>query len=313
METSNPHPEYLESIQRVVTYVDSNLDGDLTVERLGDVALFSKFHFHRIFKGATGETLNEFVKRRRLEKAVRLFKYNPQLSITEVALRVGFSSPEHFSRSFKSCFDLTPRQFRNSDSKNPSSAKNSKIYQVLSDSSFYHVYLDSREKPQREFSVTLSARPELRIATISEVFGTDGTGLVQAYQELIAWAETHEWYSIDAPRFSLSIDDVEVTPAEFYRMEFGIEVPASVNGSGRIQVDTLAGGLYALARVRGDIQCVAQAWDYLYKHWLPYSGYRPVDLPAVEIFLQGPEKIGWETFDLEIGFPVSKIGRPQAV
>ena len=75
----------------------------------------------------------------------------------------------------------------------------------------------------------------------------------------------------------------------------------------RIIKDRLFGGQYASLHVKGDIHAVAQGWDHLYKTWLPFSGYRPMDYPAVEIFLQGPEKIGWEKFDLEIGFPVEKF------
>lgn len=307
MTQSEVHQEYMESIRRVTEFVDSNLERELSVEALAEVALFSKFHFHRIFKAATGETLNEFVKRRRLEKAVRLLKFHAELSVTDVALRVGFQSPEHFSRSFKSRFDLTPREFKSSALEDPTSAKNSKIYQVLTQESFYHVYLDSRNKPARNFEVTVQHCPAVRLATISEKFGKDGMQLVAAYKELIAWAEDYPWYSIDARRYAMSKDDIEVTPAEHYRMEYGIEVPESTQAGGRISLQSLEAGEYALARVQGDIQMVAQGWDFLYKHWLPSSGYRPMDRPAVEVFLQGPEKIGWETFDLEIGFPVEKI------
>ncbi|MEZ6135086.1 MAG: AraC family transcriptional regulator [Pirellulaceae bacterium] len=307
MGHSTVHQEYAESILRVVTYVDDNLEDDLSVEKLADMALFSKFHFHRIFRGLTGETLNEFVKRRRLEKAVRMFKFHPELSVTDVALRVGFNSPEHFSRSFRERFAMSPRELKAADISDPSSAKNSKIYQVLSQDSFYHVYLKSRELPEENFEVTIREQPEICIATISEKFGKDGSGLLAAYQELVEWARAHEWYSDDITRFAISRDDIEVTPAEHYRMEFGIAIPRILQGNGRVCIDTLPGGTYALARVEGDIHRVAQAWDYLYKHWLPGSGFLPTDHPAVEIFLQGPEKIGWELFDLEIGFPVKKF------
>ncbi|MEL7499478.1 MAG: GyrI-like domain-containing protein [Planctomycetota bacterium] len=301
--------DYAERMTNVVKYIDDHLDADLSIAALADIAHFSKFHFHRIFKGAMGETVNAYVNRRRLERAAVLLKRRPDLGVTEVALQVGFQSPEHFSRLFKDKFGATARDLRNSDPEDPDSLKNRKIYQELSEHSFYHVYQQSRKQPSPSFEVIVRQQPEYMVATISDTFGKDGMPLVNAYNELIAWARDNNLFDAESKRFAVSRDDIETVPAEQYRLEFSIRVPSGTKTSGRVVMDQIWGGLYAIIPVQGDIQRVAQAWDYLYKEWLPTSSYVPVDAPAIEIFLQGPETIGWEKFDLEIGVPIQKQSR----
>lgn len=295
---------YLESVHRVLTYVDDNLDSDLSAGRLAEVALFSKYHFHRIFKALTGETVSAFVVRRRLERAVFLFKSQPGLSVTDVALRVGFNSPEHFSRCFKERFNVTATRFRQSDNTNPESLKNSRIYQEVSPHSFYHTYLESRNSDAASFEVQLKQFEETPVALVSEKFGKDGTALVEAWNHLMEWADARSLRTEDCKRYAISRDDFEVTAAEDYRLDFCISIPPDVVTGGRIHSSRICGGTYALIHVTGDIHQVAKAWDFLYKDWLPLSNFTPVNEPAVEIFLEGPETIGWEQFDLEIGIPV---------
>lgn len=61
--------EYIHRINRVVDYIEAHLDDEHSLETLSQVAHFSPFHFHRIFKALTGETVNNYVKRIRLQKA----------------------------------------------------------------------------------------------------------------------------------------------------------------------------------------------------------------------------------------------------
>jgi len=51
--------EYVARINRVMDYIGANLNGDLCLEKLAGVANFSPYHFHRIFRGMTGETLRQ--------------------------------------------------------------------------------------------------------------------------------------------------------------------------------------------------------------------------------------------------------------
>jgi len=76
--------EYAQRIDRVIDYLRRNLDRPVKLAELADVACFSEFHFHRVFRAVSGETLNNFTNRLRLEKAARLLRYSDQ-SLTDIA------------------------------------------------------------------------------------------------------------------------------------------------------------------------------------------------------------------------------------
>src|SRR5437667_1949848 len=105
MARKNDH--YYDRVNRVLDYIGQRLDGELSLTRLSGIGCFSPFHFHRIFQGVTGETLNSHVRRVRLERAAVLMKATPQKRITDVALEVGFAGTAEFSRAFTNHFGRT--------------------------------------------------------------------------------------------------------------------------------------------------------------------------------------------------------------
>lgn len=101
--------DYADRFNRVLLFIQSHLDEGLETDRLAQVAALSPFHFHRVFRAITGETVGQVVRRLRLERAaVRL---RSGMSVTEAALEAGFGSPEAFSRAFRRGFKLLPSAF----------------------------------------------------------------------------------------------------------------------------------------------------------------------------------------------------------
>src|SRR5580692_6636093 len=87
--------EYSQRIDRVIDYLRGNLHRPVKLAELANVACFSEFHFHRIFRAVSGETLNSFTNRLRLEKAARHLRFSDR-SLTDIALDCGFSSSATF-------------------------------------------------------------------------------------------------------------------------------------------------------------------------------------------------------------------------
>ena len=98
---------HYERVNRVLDYIGEHLDGELSLARFASVGCFSAFHFHRIFQGVTGETLNSHVRRVRLERAALSMKTSPQRRITDIAFETGFAGTAEFSRAFKQHFGRT--------------------------------------------------------------------------------------------------------------------------------------------------------------------------------------------------------------
>src|SRR5579863_837852 len=104
--------EYERRINRVVDYISRNLSAPLTLDSLADVAAFSPFHFHRVFKSFSGENLSNFTQQIRLESAARSLLHSPRREITEIALDCGFGSSSAFAHAFKKHFRMSATQFR---------------------------------------------------------------------------------------------------------------------------------------------------------------------------------------------------------
>jgi AraC family transcriptional regulator len=102
-------------LQAVIEYIMENLEGSPTLEQMAAVVHLSPYHFARQFKAATGLPPHQYVIARRVERAQHLLQGNHELSLAEVALRVGFSHQSHFSFHFKRIVGVTPRQFRISE------------------------------------------------------------------------------------------------------------------------------------------------------------------------------------------------------
>src|SRR5687767_9596542 len=102
---------YLDRVNRAIDHVNRNLSQPLRLEDVAQAACFSPYHFHRIFRALVGETLHDFVKRVRLERAVQLMSHRRRTPLTRIALACGFTSSSDFSRSFRSHFGVAPRNF----------------------------------------------------------------------------------------------------------------------------------------------------------------------------------------------------------
>lgn len=100
-----------EAIVQVIDRVESRLSEPWTLEQMAGEASFSAFHFHRMFAKATGETPKAFLERLRLERAALMLLASDE-PITELALDVGFRSPETFARRFRARFEASARDYR---------------------------------------------------------------------------------------------------------------------------------------------------------------------------------------------------------
>lgn len=116
--------EYERRVNRVIDHVRGHLAEDLPLERLARIALFSPFHFHRVFRTVTGETLAAYVHRQRLERAAVSLIHHPDQSVLAVALDHGFASAAGFARAFRGHFGMSATEWRAGGARRRSSAVN---------------------------------------------------------------------------------------------------------------------------------------------------------------------------------------------
>lgn len=296
----NPDPlekEYLSRINKTIDFIEANLTQQFTLEDLAAAANFSKYHFHRIFLAMMGETPFQFIQRIRLEKAASLLVYNSSENISEIAYRCGFNDVSVFSRNFRHHFGKSATDYRKD------SLQHSNLSQTDSNtrptgirSSTYFCFETKTIKWRTSMKSFKNAEvvelPSMTVAYIRY------TGPYKGNQSLFEklWNQLFSWAGprglIGGPDFrSLIIyhDDPNVTAEDKLRMSVCITVPSDTKVGGDIGKMQVEGGKYVVARFVVKANEFQEAWEWVYGHWFPSSGYQPDDKPCFEIYPEAPK------------------------
>ncbi|MFD0694647.1 effector binding domain-containing protein [Paenibacillus sp. GCM10027628] len=103
--------DYYGQIQRTIEFIENHRADHLSVARLAQVACFSEFHFHRVFQSIVGDSVMDYVRKRRLAEAAYQIAHTDK-KLLEIALDNGFQSHENFTRAFKRMFAMSPAEYR---------------------------------------------------------------------------------------------------------------------------------------------------------------------------------------------------------
>ena len=287
--------EYAARMHRVLEHIDRGLDQQLELDSLARLANFSPFHFHRLFTAWFGETLGEYVRRRRLEVAAQRLIAQPRLATLQVALSVGFGSTEAFARAFKNRFGTTPTAWRQLQVSNRDQA-DSKLDQAPAPTAANH----------GSMKVTIVDRLPTSVAYLPYT-GPYGKDLSDFWMKTVApWMETNGLYG--QPRYGISHDDPGITAPEKLRYDAAVEVPKQFAGAGDYQMSVLPGGKYAVGKFKGTDTQVGEAWAWLLRDWLPGSGMQLDSRPFFEHY---PVEATYDTetgeFECEICVPVAPL------
>jgi AraC family transcriptional regulator len=174
-------------VEAALEYLDNNIDSNLSLQSISNVAGFSPYHFHRIFRAITGKNLHEYILTRRLNLAANQLLYET-CDITKIAFDNGFSTPSAFSKSFKEKFGCTPTQYKEQkERKYP--VEFAKIsfpqytYDILIEQCFYEMTLPDLQ--------TLC----IGVTGLSESF--ENPEIEKAYQQIFHWLRKNPSYKFD--------------------------------------------------------------------------------------------------------------------
>lgn len=281
-------PAYAGRVHRVMNYVRENLDSDLRLETLARVACFSPYHFHRMFKATTGETLTAFVQRARLERAAYLMMASPSRKLDSIALEVGFSAHSDFTRVFKKHFGIAPSVW---DRRTRLDAQ-----PIVEDFDLMVTRAHEQNGPPK---LRVVEQPPRRLVYVRTNTPFLGKPLREGYERLTRFLDAR---GLDWRRQQLlgwSWDNHETTPISQVHFDFGFVVPEGFEpDTDDIGLQSFAAHRAVQARVTGPLLDIAVAWHVLYDEWLPASSWEPADLPGIKIFRRRPDELGWDTFDL---------------
>ena len=325
-----PRIEYARRMLRVFAHIDTHLAAPLELKTLAEVAHFSPYHFHRVFAGWTGETLGDYLRRRRLEVAASYLRYQPRRSVLDVALEVGFGSGEALARAFKLHFGCSPTAWRDSHLRqhqqqhqqqhqpqdqqrhqeqhhsNPDQAGRNPDQALTAAAREHKGFFGHFPDKEHAMNVQLTDLTEVQVASLRHT-GPYGPAVgLFWFNEFWPWARAQGLAG--STRYGISYDDPSVTPPAECRYDAAIEAPPGYTAPAPGRMMTLPGGRYAVARFRGTSADIGGAWRWMFREWLPDSGLQVDNRPCFE--RQQPDELGGapgELVECDICVPVRTL------
>lgn len=301
MSASHESPGYIERINRAIDIVVRDLSQPLPLDAIASAAGLSPFHFHRVFKALTGETLNQFVKWQRLARALRQMSHALRRSLTQIALDCGFAPSSDFSRNFKQHFGASPRAF---DLEAFRAARREDFEQLMLSQNGGPRFADlpAGHNPDG-FTAALRDLPARTVAYL-RVPDPFRAGVAKAACEcLVAWADErgfgeHQW-------LGYMWDEPEIVTLKHRRYDVAVVADGFEPGGevGRYDFPPMR---VAEVIVRGDLALETRAIDWLYNSWLPQSGYVLDDQPAFESWIGRRFAHGDQYFEIAVQLPVKR-------
>ena len=305
--------EYISRINKVMNYVDHHIDQTLSLGALAGIANFSPFHFHRIFTVLTGETPGNYVQRMRVEKAARFLKNDKHMSIGEIAYACGFGSLSLFSRSFRTYFGTTAKEYRQREKAvfSNDGLQYSKNGQLLSKNMKQEFDFDAQLCTVKlnnlifmDTKVEIKEMPEMKVVYVRHTGQYNQIG--KAFEKVMKWAGARGLLNFpETKTVTVYLDDPSVTSVEKVRQDACVTVNGDVKVDGEIGKAIIPAGKHAVGRFQIDVTGFEKAWSTVCL-WVTESGYQPCGNPY-ELYYNSPEDDAQGKFDLDICIPVKPL------
>lgn len=98
-------------IKKAVDFIEENYMNPISISDVSHAVYLSPFHFSRLFKNSTGETIANYVISVRLKKAAEML-ISTDIAVGDIAKKVGYNSSAHFHKSFRYNYGITPKEYR---------------------------------------------------------------------------------------------------------------------------------------------------------------------------------------------------------
>lgn len=259
---------------KIIQYIDNNLDTELSLEIVSEIGAYSPFHFHRIFKLIIGETLQNYIFRKRIEKSAFYLSLRKNLSIKEIYLNVGFSSHSDFNKAFKKYYGRSPSEFRKITPEkfhtiSQIHRKNGQIDTV------FDQYICNIENLLNWSTMNLKIKvtdlPEMNLAAVMSL----GIANVESsFNVLIDWAKEKQLFPReDLKMISVYHDSFKVTSPDKVRIHACMLLDKPLEKQdGEIFPETLEAGKFIVGSGELTLAEFEQSWVSLFL-WMKENGY----------------------------------------
>lgn len=248
------------AIYEIMVYINLHLFEHITLDKLSIRFSYSKYHLHRKFKEIVGITLNDYIKKRRIENSIYFLSANPDANITEVASYYGFSSAT-YSREFRNVFNRTPIEWRNIYKKNTGIKNDSNICKNYEQ--FICYYDDGIPKEIKNISIK-----DINQKKISAKIYY-GNYYDKRIRDL--WDEIQRYNNEGGRYVLISMNSPAVTDINSCLYLLGFDSCSEISELSNIAID---GGDYVIIDYEGSRKKFREAYTWMIKFFFPQKGLK---------------------------------------
>lgn len=281
------NPTHNLRINKVVNYIENNLDANIDIAFLSALSCYSEFHFHRVFRACIGESVYSYKKRLLLEHSIKLLLYTSQ-SMTTIAHNVGYQNQSSFNKAFKQQFNVTPSYVRQHGIQ-----KN----------------LPNNESPEIRSKTMTPEIKQLETMDLicARVAGSYQDAAPKAWERIMKFAYSNRLMTKEVRSIGICHDDPTVTSPEHIRYDACLDIACDVNANDTINHTQISAGKYAVFLHKGAYDTLKNTYHFIFNQWLPDSGFNLRDQQACfeEYLNRDPRKTKPENLRTKIYVPLT--------
>lgn len=276
------------SVHKAIEFIEEHLDEDISLSSVAAYVAFSEYHFHRIFSAVLGESVKEYIRKRRLSLAAQKL-IGTKERIIDISAGCFFESHEAFTRAFKKMFGVSPSQYRR-HGKEASFVEKRKT----SPDMIQHLTKGITMEPK------IVTKEGINVVGMAQSFGEDAFCDIKALWE----------------RFDQRQNEIENLAGDYALGVCAASMPSVKKAQGHTFVYMAARPVHSLARIpigmidfrlpdsryavfthKGPLENLPHTVNYIWGTWLPSCPYQQADGPDFELY---DSRFNCDTMDGEI-------------
>ncbi len=252
---------YESVLRSVLEKIESEIDTITAMDAM-EFCGYSQFHFHRLFQAYTGESVSQYIKRLKLQKAAKKIQHD-STSVTEIALDAGYATHSAFCVAFREMYGVSPTEFK------------------------AHINVFKKEykmlKPEIITIEPINVLAVRYVGTYMDCGDSWHTLMKFAYMQKMKFGK--KLMGKNSRMFGVGYDDPNMVEASKLRYDACITKDDDVELEDGIRETVIEGGKYARFLHKGSYEPLADKYREIYGGWVVQNNIKLRDLPPFEEYL----------------------------